>query len=125
MTNATELADIAGQLRKLVAQPAVSRAEVEAWCDQAEQFRAYVRERHPEVELPHVVYHYLSDADIRARDPEYRTDQDRRIANVISHFDRGLIPVERSVNLSVSPTVALWGLAIAGALGALVLRSCR
>ena len=35
----------------------------------------------------HEIYHYLEDADTRARDPEYRVYQDQRIDAVVQHLE--------------------------------------
>jgi hypothetical protein len=125
MTNGTRLADIAARLRPLVAQPALSPAELTAWYDQAAQFSSYIREHHTDIDLPHFVYHYLSDADIRARKPEYRAEQDRRIEEIVSELERGVLPAETSINLFASPAGRWCGCALACVLGALALRACR
>lgn len=34
----------------------------------------------------HEICHYLADADIRRKDPEYRSDQERRINEVVAYL---------------------------------------
>ena len=49
------------------------------------------------IDAPHFVWHYLSDADIRMKEPEYAEMQNRRINELIDYLNRGVMPSEGEV----------------------------
>jgi hypothetical protein len=42
--------------------------------------------------VPHFLWHYLADADIRMKDEKYAVEQSRRIDLVLEHLKCGVIP---------------------------------
>lgn len=47
--------------------------------------------------------HYLHDADIRIKDPEYRASQEAMIAGIITDLESGIVPASNSTTLSFHP----------------------
>jgi hypothetical protein len=92
MTEAEELRAIAGRLRSLAESSPTAPEHLPHWYEESEAFRKYVAAEHPGVELPHFISHYLSDADIRARDADYRAAGQKTILQVIASFERGEVP---------------------------------
>jgi hypothetical protein len=74
-------------LQRLDALPLSTAADVEAWYraarDVVERLRA-----NPEMEVPELVWHYLSDADIRSRDDEYAQAQRERLRVVMRELEK-------------------------------------
>ena len=54
---------------------------LEKWNDKAEEI--YKLEMNNKTELPEVVWHYLSDADIRKKEPSYGIPQIKGVKNFI------------------------------------------
>ncbi len=78
-------------LRELAESTPATKRELPDWYDRAQELRSFI-EATPGLPLPHFVYHYLADADIRVRDEVYRAEQQSTILEVISAFERGEIP---------------------------------
>jgi hypothetical protein len=69
-------------LEKLAAKKLTNRKELAAWKLAAEKLeQGFTPEQADSV--PHFVWHYLGDADIRVRNASYRKDQERRLERVI------------------------------------------
>ena len=47
--------------------------------------------------------HYLHDADLRAKDPDYRLAQDEMLNGIISDLERGSVPQSTGAILSFHP----------------------
>jgi|JI6StandDraft_1071083.scaffolds.fasta_scaffold119303_2 hypothetical protein len=80
--------NLANQLESLLARPLECEADIEPWRDNASQVEAYIGEHWSrlEVEAPHHLYHYFSDADIRVKEPEYRQDQEDAVREFIAEL---------------------------------------
>jgi len=65
-------------------------------------FTAWMHEKHPTVRLPKIVMFYLHDADIRFREPEYRTLQDEQMDALIAQLEQGQIPAETYSGCAIS-----------------------
>ena len=107
-------------MRQLAELPCSTPAEVKSWYAEAGVFEAYVQTS--DVELPHFVWHYLSDADIRARDSEYRASQDREIREIISELEQGRVPEETSTPISPKVVTGLVLVAVTCIIG--IARAC-
>lgn len=92
MANPLHLKDIARELRRLQQSSPVSPDGLASWFVAGQQFVKWQRSACPEVKLPPHVMHYLHDADIRLRDPEYRKEQDRVLAEFIASLEQGIVP---------------------------------
>ncbi|RZI57079.1 MAG: hypothetical protein EOP14_05305 [Pseudomonas sp.] len=98
MADLQQLRDIATQLRELQRTSPVDVADLADWDASARKFSSTL-----DVPLPPQVMHYLHDADIRIKDPEYRASQDEMIASVISDLESGIVPASTSTTLSFHP----------------------
>lgn len=62
----------------LVSEAGADRSLVEqmsGWYQRAELIKNVLRSSSYEIGVPHVIWHYLDDADIRVRDPRYAEAQ--------------------------------------------------
>lgn len=48
-------------------------------------------------EVPHFLWHYLADADIRLKDAEYAAMQNRRMRRLIGYLQQGVMPKDEDV----------------------------
>jgi hypothetical protein len=68
-------------LQTLAARPVTNRKELAAWRLEADRLEeSFTPEQADSV--PHFVFHYLADADIRLRNAGFRADQERRLQQV-------------------------------------------
>lgn len=98
MANSQQLQDIAKQLRELQRTSPINAADLADWDASARKFSSAL-----DVPLPPHVMHYLHDADIRIKDPEYRASQDEMMAGIISDLESGIVPASTSTTLSFHP----------------------
>ena len=63
---------LAAELERLMALPLASPAEVERWFGESGMVQHILGQRFPGFEFEHEVWHFFSDADIRAHDDGYR-----------------------------------------------------
>jgi hypothetical protein len=68
-------------LRRLAARPLTNRKELAAWRIEADRLEESFTPEQAE-SVPHFVFHYLVDADIRLRNAGFRADQERRLEQV-------------------------------------------
>ena len=106
MADLRQLRDIAAQLRELQRTSPAHVADLADWNASARKFSSAVG-----VLLPPQVMHYLHDADIRIKDPEYRASQDEMIADIISDLESGIVPASTSTTISFHPRW-LWAIAL-------------
>jgi hypothetical protein len=85
MTSTIRLS-LAAELRALMKLPLETRDDVEAWYGAAEVFEAHLDSASLVDELPHLVWHFLADADIRARDAKYREAQEAGVEAAIQRW---------------------------------------
>ena len=70
--------------------PATTPEELAEWYRRAVRLmRVRIKEK-VEVETPEIIWHYLSDADIRAKEPEYKEWQTRDFDNAIATMKTAL-----------------------------------
>jgi hypothetical protein len=69
-------------LEKLAAKKLTNRKDLAAWKLAAEKLERGLTPEQAD-SVPHFVWHYLGDADIRLRNASYRKDQERRLERVI------------------------------------------
>jgi hypothetical protein len=65
-------------LQTLAAKPVTNRKQLAEWRKEADRFEESLTPEQADA-VPHFVWHYLADADIRLRNAEYRADQERRL----------------------------------------------
>jgi hypothetical protein len=125
MPTREDLRDIARQLQTLVDASPLSEEAVDPWTAVAHATCDRIHRDHPDVRLPIQVMHYVHDADIRARDPEYRDRQRRVISEIISEFEHGAVPKSRGITISFTPHQAVAFGATGALFFAVLVRSCR
>jgi hypothetical protein len=69
-------------LERLLSLRLDSQREIETFGCESERVQRELRECYPDLEYPHEVWHFLVDADIRARDVGYRQYQEKNIRRV-------------------------------------------
>ena len=81
-------------LRELAESTPDDVRQLPAWYERAREFEAMLRSDTGALwdAIPHFVWHYLADADIRARDDGYRTDQPATILEIIMTLEAGRRP---------------------------------
>src|SRR5688572_11586267 len=87
-------------LTQLVAHVPQNRDELRKW---------YVQARAVEDDLtapgglsadvPHFLWHYLADADIRLKDKDYADLQQRRMQLFLQHLRRGVMPSDQDIEV--------------------------
>jgi len=75
----------AQRVRELASRPVRTAEDLAQWQNAAAQLRAAVA---PSVadQVPHFVWHYLADADIRFRDDRYRAAQDQELVEALQEL---------------------------------------
>jgi len=83
-------------LRELAESTPGNARQLPAWYERAREFESILRSDTGALSdaIPHFVWHYLADADIRARDDAYRTDQQATILEIIIALEAGQRPDE-------------------------------
>ncbi len=69
-------------LQSLAAQPLTNRKELAAWRLAAGRLEESLTPEQADA-VPHFVWHYLGDADIRLRNAGFRADQERRLQQAL------------------------------------------
>ena len=82
-------------LQSLAAKKVTNRKELAAWRLAADRLEESLTPEQQDA-MPHFVWHYLADADIRLRNASYRADQERRSRR---RTPTGLRPVGRALQL--------------------------
>ena len=80
---------IAADLKILSALPLLNEQDSEIWDDEADKFRSKLYSIYAEVsdDLPHELEHYLTDTDVRLKDPGYKERQESFIRSLISKLE--------------------------------------
>jgi len=105
MTNddASQLREIARELRRLQRSSPGTNDAMPAWYEESRRFADDLALHFSGVDLPEEVWHYLHDADLRAKDPGYRRMQDQAIDAVIADLERGVVPPPRGATITFHP----------------------
>jgi hypothetical protein len=69
-------------LRALAALPVTNRKQLAAWRAEANKLEESITPDQADT-VPAFVWHYLADADIRLRNPEFRADQERKLEQAL------------------------------------------
>jgi hypothetical protein len=80
---------LASELERLRALSLSSKADAEVWRAEVAALERQLTTRFPDLEFPHEIWHYLSDADIRVQEPEYGAMQEQVLTDYITSV-RGL-----------------------------------
>ena len=93
MVAESEFRELGRQLRALAETSPLSRSDLAAWHKRSCNLELSLRQNAQLCDsLPHFVWHYLADADIRVKDAIYRADQQVLIYGIISALERGELP---------------------------------
>ena len=93
-----ELNFVADSLADLQRFAPCSKRELKQWYESAHQLEnALVARAGFSEKLPHFVWHYLSDADIRLKDSDYAEHQGRIIGRLIESLRRGKMPSDEEI----------------------------
>ena len=94
MPNEDALRQVGRMLRELAESTPEDARALPAWYERARELEAVLRSDRGALSdaIPHFVWHYLADADIRARDLEYRADQQAVILGIIVALEAGRRP---------------------------------
>ena len=88
MSDPTFNAFLISALQALSARPLTNRKELAGWRLEANRLEeSFTPEQAGTV--PHFVWHYLGDADIRLRNSGYRADQERRLQQLFRELGPG------------------------------------
>lgn len=97
---------LAADLRRLVALNPRTRTELTYWYGEAIAVKERIRTS-PEVHgMPHSLWHFLDDADIRAKDPAFARDSLERLAAHLRILDTGTLPPDDSRAVSFGDVLA-------------------
>ncbi|MCZ2153969.1 MAG: hypothetical protein LC114_08745 [Bryobacterales bacterium] len=89
------LADELEELRRI---KIASRDDLNEWFTRARKLEAVLTGKGGlSPEMPSILWHYLADADIRAKDEKYAALQDRQILLLIRFLRRGTIPSDEEL----------------------------
>ena len=77
---------LASQLERLMALPLGTPADVERWYEESSDVQRILKQRFPQFEPEHEVWHFFSDADIRSRESEYCERQHRLMSEYIQRL---------------------------------------
>ncbi len=85
----TNLHEVVERLHRLAAISPTSTGELKTWYAAAQEFRDWLSTKPAQLidRVPHFVWHYLDDADIRSKDEVYRRDQERELAAVLARLE--------------------------------------
>ena len=135
-SQAQDLAAVAAQLRHLVQSSPRTEDSVETWSAYASEVHRELETKYPRLRLPVEIMHYVHDADIRVREPDYAASQNRAMESFIQHLEAGVVPGGEMASLNIdlpggrftlSASVALSiaaGSAVVGTLALLIVRGC-
>ena len=103
MSELVKLRQIATRLRELQQLSPTTSDDLEAWYAEAHRFSEELRSKYSGVGVPAQVWHYLNDADIRVKEPEYRLAQDGMLTDIIVSLERGEVPESAGGNIAFNP----------------------
>jgi hypothetical protein len=81
-------AEVAGAVRALASRVPKSREELSALESDCVELARHIQNGTKLHDVPHLVWHFLSDADVRFKDPEYARLQLSRIVEVLDAWTR-------------------------------------
>lgn len=89
MRGADEMKSAVACLRMLLESEPTSAEQVSAWYRRAEALKCVLQSSASEMNVPHVIWHYLDDADIRFRDRVYAEEQILAVEKSIEEWGVG------------------------------------
>jgi len=90
---------LAGELERLMSLPLDTLQQTRHWDSECTEVLVALETRFPCFNIEHHVWHFFADADIRQRDPGYRQQQHRAIADYITRLrEPHLVRADRDVS---------------------------
>ena len=86
MSAADEVKSAVSCLRVLLQSEPTSADQVSAWCNKAEALKRSLQFSVYGIDVPHLIWHYLDDVDIRFRDRSYAQDQIMAVEKIIEEW---------------------------------------
>jgi len=65
-----------------------SKDELSAWYRKSRDVKSFLEEGCGEIDIPHFLWHYLEDADIRLKDPRYGIVQVHQLKEFVDSLRR-------------------------------------
>ena len=101
---------LAEALTRLADFVPASKADLNQWYDQAQQIKDdHLKGGEDYLEVPHFLWHYLSDADIRMKSEVYAEMQNRQLNTLLEHLKRGVLPTDEDLGVKMTQ-VGCWSL---------------
>ena len=91
---------LARDLQRLLDLPARTKPELGAWYKEARAVQERIRESKVLHDIPHSLWHFFSDADVRAKAPEVRDAQFEEVRRHIAVLATGAVPPDDSQEVS-------------------------
>ena len=89
---------LAEALSELVAFVPSNKDELKQWYDRAWDLKAqHLKGGEDYLDVPHFLWHYLSDADIRMKDDKYAEMQDLRMKRMLEYLNKGILPEDHDL----------------------------
>lgn len=79
---------LAVKLRQLLDREPELIKDITSWYAAAETFRSELTTEDIDL-MPHFVFHYLDDADIRIKEKSYKEQQEKEIEGIIKALEKG------------------------------------
>jgi hypothetical protein len=88
------------ELAELVSVDPTEISCLPLWYRKAENLKAMMADLNLTDSMPHFLWHYFSDADIRVKDDVYRSMQLKRIAILVRSLVDGTVPDDDDLDLT-------------------------
>jgi hypothetical protein len=85
----TSRADVVAAVRDLAARKPVTREDMSTLARESAALALHIQKRTALHDVPEAVWHFLSDADVRFRDPKYAETQLAEIASILEKWSAG------------------------------------
>jgi hypothetical protein len=93
-----QIKKFAEALTRLVEFVPTSNDELKQWYEESWQFKAeHLKGGEDFLKVPHFLWHYLSDADIRMKSEAYAKMQNHRINLLLEYLKRGVLPSDKDI----------------------------
>ncbi|GHH00864.1 hypothetical protein [Comamonas sp. JC664] len=88
--------ELARDLQHLLGLPAHTKEEQGRWYAEAQTVQDRIKASEKLLCLPHSLWHFFSDADIRAKEPDIRDAQFKQVRAHIAVLETGTVPPDDS-----------------------------
>ncbi|WP_237077880.1 PA2169 family four-helix-bundle protein [Myxococcus xanthus] len=88
--------ELAQDLRRLMELPAQTKAEQSLWYDEAQKVQDRIKASEELLGIPHSLWHFFSEADVRAKEPSIRDAQFKQVRAHVAVLETGAIPPDDS-----------------------------